>query len=166
MEIILAPDSRLRQSSATVRLDELSDILSDIDVMKHLTSKLNAAGLAAPQIGVMKRIIVIREIDKYNVYINPIITARGTQKTKVREGCLSIPFTAGSLERCEMVSIGALDVDGNKIEKLLVGVPSYAAQHEIDHLDGILFYDLMSPAERASVQRTIKNRKKNRRHRR
>jgi peptide deformylase len=146
-----------------VQKSELSDLAPDIQSMQKLVMKGGAAGLAAPQVGIMKRIITIRNGDNCVSYINPVITACSENKTVMREGCLSIPFHAGNVSRHEMVSISAWDVDGNAVEEGFSGVPAYAIQHEIDHLDGILFYDLLSPAERASIQRSMKRMRKGKR---
>lgn len=100
-------------------------------------------GLAAPQIGISKRIFVcdISSKDpskKLGVYINPEILARTGQKV-CREGCLSLPDLTGNVRRAESVRLRALDVNGKTFEVSAAGLEAICFQHEMDHLDGMLF---------------------------
>ncbi|EEG76714.1 peptide deformylase [Dethiobacter alkaliphilus] len=99
-------------------------------------------GLAAPQVGISKRIIVIDVQDETGVLklINPEIISGEGKETSV-EGCLSFPGVAGEVERDESVTVRAQDPDGNTVEICASGLLARAFQHEIDHLDGILFVD-------------------------
>lgn len=99
-------------------------------------------GLAAPQVGISKRIIVIDVQDETGVLklINPEIVKREGKDLSV-EGCLSFPGVAGEVERDESVTVRAQDIDGNTVEYCATGLLARAFQHEIDHLDGILFVD-------------------------
>lgn len=97
-------------------------------------------GLAAPQIGVSKRVIVVDVGDGLVELINPVIAeAKGTQIDN--EGCLSIPGMVGEVMRAEHVNVKGLDRTGNETEIEASGFFARALQHEIDHLDGILFID-------------------------
>jgi len=101
----------------------------------------DGVGLAAPQIGISKRIAVvdIREDNKI-VLINPeIIVEEG--KSVMKEGCLSIPGEIGDVVRSEKIKVKSLDRKGNEIEFEAEGFEARAIQHEIDHLNGILFID-------------------------
>lgn len=102
-------------------------------------------GLAAPQVGIAKRLIVIDVQDVNGLFklINPVITER-RGKEAIVEGCLSFPGVAGEVERDEFVTVKAIDVEGNTVEICASGLLARAFQHEIDHLDGILFVDRVS----------------------
>lgn len=97
-------------------------------------------GLAAPQIGVLQRVIVVEIEDELLVTINPVvITEKG--KSIAEEGCLSVPGKNGLVKRAEEVTIKGINPDGQEVKYELVGLKARAFQHEIDHLDGILFVD-------------------------
>lgn len=136
----LENDEILRKKSKPVK--EINDkILQLLDDMTETLHSKNGVGLAAPQVGVLKRVVII-EVEDGALYelINPeILETRGSQlKT---EGCLSLPGLAGIVERPEYVKAKALDRNGNEIivegEELL----AIAFCHETDHLDGILYTD-------------------------
>lgn len=113
-------------------------ILDDmIDTMKDA----GGVGLAAPQIGMMRRIFVAEpEPDKIYCFVNPeIISAEGVQESE--EGCLSLPGYIGLVDRPEKVVIKGLDRDGNPQQHTFEGFPAIVMSHEYDHLDGILYKD-------------------------
>jgi len=112
-----------------------------IDDMMRIMRKANGVGLAAPQVGVLQRIIVIHpEGMKPTALINPkIIKLEGEQIGQ--EGCLSIPGLYGDVKRAFYVEVEALDRRGRELIYELEGMPARIAQHEIDHLDGVLFID-------------------------
>lgn len=101
----------------------------------------NGVGLAAPQIGVIKRIVVVDDYDGNKfALINPkIISTEGDQES--REGCLSLPGYCGYVKRPEKIKIEALDEEGNEIEIEASGMLAIILSHELDHLDGILYKD-------------------------
>ena len=104
-------------------------------------------GLAANQVGVTRRVAVIEADDQKLVLINPrIIEASG--KETGEEGCLSVPEIFADVTRPDRVLLEALDADGNLYQRELIGLPARAVQHEIDHLDGILFLDHLSMLKR------------------
>lgn len=142
-KIRLFDDKVLRKKSKPVEIvdDEIKQILNDmVDTMYHAK---NCAGLAAPQIGILKRLVVIDMGHGLIKLVNPqIIAKEGTQE--VIEGCLSIPYTWGKLKRPAKVTVQALNENGKKI--ILRGTKDLAKCfcHEIDHLDGILFTDFVT----------------------
>ena len=102
--------------------------------------KFDGVGLAAPQVGILKRIITIDIGEGPKVLINPVIKkAQGKQTGE--EGCLSFPNVFGNVDRPESVVVEAFDIDGNKIKIKAKGLEAVVLSHEIDHLDGILFVD-------------------------
>lgn len=113
------------------------------DMIETLHSTENSAALAAPQLGVLKRIVVIDMGEGLMELINPIILeSKGTQF--VTEGCLSIPDKWGKLIRPSWVKVSALNRKGEPIEIIGEGVLAKCLCHEIDHLEGILFIDMVT----------------------
>lgn len=102
--------------------------------------KFDGVGLAAPQVGILKRIITIDIGEGPKVLINPVIK-KTTGKQTGEEGCLSFPNVFGNVDRPESVIVEAFDIDGNKIKIKAKGLEAVVLSHEIDHLDGILFVD-------------------------
>jgi peptide deformylase len=142
--IVKIPAPVLRQKAAEVeKLTKKTLLLADD--MGRIMRKANGVGLAAPQIGILQRIIVIAPDDmKPTVLINPrIVRAEGEQVGQ--EGCLSIPGLYGDVKRAAYVEVEALDRKGRELTYELEGMPARVAQHEIDHLDGILFIDKVIP---------------------
>ena len=115
----------------------------------------NGIGLAAPQVAKKKRVIIIDLQSKKSIpvaLINPeIISSRG--ETESEEGCLSCPGLTAVVKRAADVVARALDMNGNLIEIKAEGVLAIAIQHEIDHLNGILFIDRLTPTERIKVEK-------------
>ena len=112
-------------------------------------------GLAAPQVGVLKRIIIIdmkRRGFSPLALVNPLITmVSGSQKNE--EGCLSCPGLWASVERAACVTVTGLNEKGCPAELTVEGMLAAVLQHEIDHLDGILFLDRLTPTERVKIER-------------
>jgi len=118
-----------------------------IETMHHA----NGAGLAATQIAVPLRVCVI-EVNKnprypykpdipLTVLINPVITFLSEERLSVYEGCLSVPNVRGEVERCPIIRVQALDREGGEIDMIVKGITAGTFQHELDHLDGVVFVD-------------------------
>jgi peptide deformylase len=136
----------LRQHSVAVQsMDEdtrrlISDMFETMDAAKGV-------GLAANQVGVARRVAVVDADDDRFVMVNPrIVETEG--KASAEEGCLSIPDIYADVTRPDRVVIEALDAEGNPYRKEATGLKARAIQHEIDHLDGILFLDHLSLVKR------------------
>lgn len=138
-------DEILRKKSRTV--DEVNDKIRQIlDDMVETMHKYNGVGLAGPQIGLLKRLVVIDLYDDKGPIklVNPeIIKEKGTQE--VEEGCLSFPNKYGKIIRPAEVTVKALDENGKPIKINAKGLLAQALSHEIDHLNGILFVDKVLP---------------------
>lgn len=132
-------DPILRKISKVVKnFDERTQIL--IDDMLHTMYDANGVGLAAPQVGILKRVVVIDIGDGPIILINPeIVEANG--EVKDVEGCLSVPGKQGNVIRPQYVKVKAEDRDGNSIEIQGEDLLARALCHEIDHLNGILYTD-------------------------
>jgi peptide deformylase len=121
--------------------DRLQLLISDmIDTMYHA----DGVGLAAPQVGILKRLVVIDIGEGVNVLINPEIISQSGEAVDY-EGCLSIPGIRGQVMRPAEVVVKALDREGKEIEIKASGLMARALCHELDHLDGILFIDKIIP---------------------
>jgi peptide deformylase len=161
-EVIQFPDPRLKGVSEPIGTvsDELRQLARDmIEVMYDEPG----IGLAAPQLGISLRMFVIDtewsdEGAQRNpsVVINPEISEREGHITW-EEGCLSVPDYTASVERDAQITLKGQDLDGNPIEERAEGVRAVCIQHEIDHLDGILFIDRISRLKRSLY---VKKRKK------
>lgn len=142
-QIRIFDDKILRKKSKVVKVvdDRIRQILNDmVDTMYNTE---NGGGLAAPQVGILKRLVVIDMGKGLIKLVNPkIVSKEGTQE--VIEGCLSIPNTWGKLKRPAKVKIQALDENGKEIEMTGTGDLAKCFCHEIDHLEGILFTDLVT----------------------
>lgn len=153
-QIVTHPDERLRHRSeefdaAEVRTPEFQAFA---DAFGAFMMKEDGVGLAAPQIGLQKRIIAVLDKDRINTYINPELLNISQTKQEFEEGCLSIPGVYGIVQRPKRVRVRAMDRHGRTNEFTLSGFPATVIQHEIDHLDGILFIDKVKEITKGSVQ--------------
>ncbi|MBI3923064.1 MAG: peptide deformylase [Armatimonadetes bacterium] len=121
------------------------------DMMATMT-EAEGVGLAAPQVGVSKRVILAR-LDKETVLpvINPEITQRSAEAVVAVEGCLSIPGFQADVERSLTITLKGQDADGNRIEMDLSEFPARVVQHEVDHLDGKLYIDQFVPETLSAI---------------
>jgi len=141
-EILKVPNPVLRQKVlAPVKLNKKTQAL--IDDMIRFMKQANGVGLAAPQVGALQRLCVIAPMDmKPTALINPRIVKKDGEEVGV-EGCLSIPGLYGEVIRAAYVVVEAEDRRGRELTYELEGMHARVAQHEIDHLDGVLFTDIV-----------------------
>lgn len=147
LPIIEFPDPVLRQRARKVRkIGDSIRVLADdmVDTMRHA----GGVGLAANQIGVLKRVIVVQlpEDEEAQVYINPEIVQREGER-RVEEGCLSIPGFKATITRSIWVKFRGLDMESKLIRLKAEGLLAQALEHEIDHLNGILYVDHLASHE-------------------
>jgi peptide deformylase len=137
--VVKIPNPCLRKVAAEAKINKKTDFL--INEMMRVMRKASGIGLAAPQLGIGQRVIVIAPMDyKPTALINPVIVkAEGEQIGQ--EGCLSIPGLYGDVKRANYIEVEALDRKGREITIELEGLPARVVQHEVDHLEGILFID-------------------------
>lgn len=141
MDILTGENNpKLRQKSKPVT-HLTKEVRSLVTEMKKTMEENEGVGLAAPQVGYPLRIIVCELEDKFYALINPEIINRSSQEIVMEEGCLSLPQVVGEVSRPEKVTIKALNLEGKKIKIKSFGLLARVLQHEIDHLDGILFID-------------------------
>jgi peptide deformylase len=155
-KILYLPDPRLREVSKPVTVfdDKLQTLIED---MFETMYDAHGVGLAAPQIGISLRLSVIDVVgDKKDqiVIINPEIVSSEGEK-KFDEGCLSVPGAYDTVIRAENVTVKALDRHGKPFEIKAEGLLAECLQHEIDHLNGKLFIDLLSPLKKAMARKKL-----------
>ena len=160
-KIIYLPDPVLR--AVCLNVDKIDDALQVlIDDMFETMYHVKGVGLAAPQIGVKLRLSVVDVIGDQTqqiVLINPeIISSSG--RMEYQEGCLSVPGVYENVFRAEKVTIRALDRTGQVFEMSADGLLGECFQHEIDHLNGKLFVDLLSPLKRGLARRKLEKYKR------
>ena len=165
LKILTIPDPRLKHKSSNIDVfdKELKTIVKNM--YETLYASGNGIGLAAPQVNIRKRIVVIdlNEDGKSSpiTFINPRIIKLSDEKFVNQEGCLSVPEYYADVERAKEVEVEWFDDTGVKYKKTLSGLMSICIQHEIDHLDGILFVDHLSTLKRKMAIQKIKKSKKN-----
>ena len=164
LEIVKYPDPFLRQPTKPVeRIDDAIQRL--IDDMADTMYDEPGVGLAAIQVGSDRSIIVYdvapRDEERcLNVLINPEIVARDGSLVSESEGCLSVPDFRADVKRYASVRVTGLDREGNPVEIDAEGFPAVVLQHEIDHLNGILFIDRISALKREMYKRRVKKQMK------
>ena len=143
------------------RAAEISEVTPEIhraiaDMVETMYDEAGI-GLAAPQVGISLRLMVVGHDERREprALINPRIVDRGGQVT-AEEGCLSIPGVFAQVTRAEWVDVEAKDVDGHPVKLHGRGLLARVLQHEIDHLDGVLFIDHLDPVARDRIKRRIK----------
>lgn len=143
LSITTIPNKILRTKVPNVEVDEIltSDFQKLIVDMTETMQTNDGIGLAAVQVGVLKRLCVVTTKDGVMAFINPHFTKHSFRKIVMEEGCLSIPGVFGTVRRPKRVSLTALDAKANPIELTAEGMLARILQHEIDHLDGVLFTD-------------------------
>lgn len=142
LEIRTFDDPILRQVSEEITSDELTEELHTLARdMVILANDMNGIGLAAPQIGVSKRLIVVQVVDRWITMINPVITKSKNCLRHKGEGCLSFPEVFKNVPRFKQITVEYTDLLGESCKMKLKKLDAYCVQHEIDHLDGIVIGD-------------------------
>jgi peptide deformylase len=161
LEILEFPDERLRTVAKPVEIfdEKLGQFVDD---MIETMYDAEGIGLAATQVNVHKRLLVLDVSEEQNtprLYINPEILETGGDET-CEEGCLSVPGIFAEVSRAETLRVRALDREGTPFEEDLDGMHAICLQHEIDHLDGKLFIDYLSPLKRRMVTKKLEKQRK------
>ena len=163
--IITEPNKLLRQISKPVEKigKEEQKLMDD---MLETMYKANGIGLAAIQIGIPKRIIVMdiskkEEIKNPRYFVNPVIKNKDTSKETYEEGCLSVPDQFAEIDRPSKCEVEYLDYNGEKKLLKAEGLLATCIQHEMDHLEGILFIDYLSKLKRSMIIKKLSKLKSN-----
>ncbi len=165
--ILIHPDPRLKKTAEPV--SDLSDALRTLaDDMLETMYDAPGIGLAAPQIGVLDRLIVLDCVKEEGatprplIMFNPEVIESSDDKNVYEEGCLSIPDQYAEVERPAEVRVRWIDRDGKLCEEGFDGLWATCVQHEIDHLNGTLFIDYLKPLKRQMITRRMQKLKRER----
>ena len=139
MEILIYPNKILDKKTKKVKDPLGTETQKLIRSMKEIMEKADGAGLAAPQVGESLRICIIQHGGEIFTMINPKITSYSREKEIHEEGCLSFPGQFLPIKRSVKIKVRYVDENGKEIKKKVDGLLSRIMQHEIDHLDGIVF---------------------------
>ncbi|RHW76536.1 peptide deformylase [Colwellia sp. RSH04] len=154
LTVLRFPDPRLRTKAQPVtEITEATAII--IDDMLATMYQEKGVGLAATQVDIHQRIVVMDTSEESNtpiVLINPEIIAQSDEKLINEEGCLSVPGTYAKVDRHEACTVKAQDRTGNEFTLNATGLQSICIQHELDHLNGVLFVDYLSPLKRQRIK--------------
>lgn len=164
-EIITIPDPVLRENCTPIEdiTPELKTLMQD---MLETMYDAPGVGLAAPQINIPIRLIVMDAAQKEDeekdpiIMINPVVLSSSDERSVYEEGCLSIPEYFAEIERPAIVKVGYRDENGDNQEKDCAGLLGTVVQHEIDHLNGVLFIDYLSKLRRDRVIKKFAKAKK------
>jgi len=159
LPILTAPDPRLKKKSLPVDTVD-AGVRQLMDDMLETMYDAPGIGLAAPQVGVLKRVVVL-DIDREDtktgplLMANPEIVAASDEDVSYEEGCLSVPDHYSDVVRPAKVTVRYLDRDGKVQDLACDGLLATCVQHEIDHLDGVLFIDHISALKRNMILRKL-----------
>jgi len=161
LEVLHFPDNRLRKKAVPVEIiDERCRSLAE-DMLETMYAN-RGIGLAATQVNIQKRLVVIDLSEDKNesmCLINPeILSSEGTEESQ--EGCLSVPEYYDMVTRAEKIKYRYMDLNGEVIENDADGLLAICIQHEIDHLDGKLFIDYLSPMKRQRLRKKLDKQEK------
>jgi peptide deformylase len=151
------PDPALRQEAREV--EEFSDDLKVLsERMGRIMKDADGVGLAGPQLGLLRRILVFRARDEDDIttLVNPVITSQGEETESDVEGCLSLPNVAVPVDRPVSIVVEAKDVEGNPLHLELNGFPARVVQHEMDHLNGVLIFDRTTDEARKTAMAALR----------
>ena len=158
LSIIIHPDPRLKKVASPITniTDRIKQLSAD---MLEAMYEASGVGLAAPQVGITKRLVVMdcsNEGEKKElILINPEIVWSSEENASFEEGCLSIPDVREEISRPLSVQVQFIGIDNTRREEIFNGLWATCIQHEIDHLNGKLFIDYLGPMKRSSITRKM-----------
>jgi peptide deformylase len=161
LEVLHIPDNRLRKKAQNI--SEIDDSIRELanDMLETMYNE-NGIGLAATQVNIQKRLVVIdlsNEKSNSKVLINPeILSSSGTEE--MQEGCLSVPDVFETVERPKTITVKYQNLQGETIEETVDGLHAVCIQHEIDHLNGKLFIDYLTPLKRSRILKKFEKQEK------
>ena len=153
MEILAHPNPALKQTASPVDPGVDTDLPRLVKVMAQAMYDAPGIGLAAPQLGVMKRVFIFDIDDRLGVVCNPVIVERSDETEIDDEGCLSLPGINVPVERSIRVVCEGIDIKGSPVRIEGTDLVARMLQHETDHLDGVLIIDRATPGERRAAMR-------------
>ena len=164
LPIIIAPDPMLRKKATPVRTvdSEISQLMKD---MLETMYRAPGIGLAATQVGVLKRVVVVdiskkEQLNEPICMANPEIVWSSEEEVTCEEGCLSLPEQYSEITRPDRIKLRYINENNEKVDREASGLLATCIQHELDHLQGILFIDHLSSLKRNIILRRLKKLKK------
>ena len=158
LEILQYPHSVLKEKAEAVKIEEIKDLKNTFEEMISLMKEANGMGLAAIQVGIKKRFFIMSDDEvrgkeaEIVIAINPeIINEQG--EVIDEEGCLSFPGVSANVKRAEKVTMKALNENGEEFTLERSGYLARCIQHEIDHLNGITYFDYLGPLKRKMIEK-------------
>lgn len=162
----------LRKKSIEADLNDKERILKLVADMKETLKEADGCGLAAPQVGVDERILIVDGTDMADVYpylkdfrrtmINPVVTEESGTRCSYQEGCLSVPGIYADVNRPSAITVEYYDENFNKVTEHLDKFACRMVQHELGHLEGELFTDIVAPVRKKMIARKLQNIEKGR----
>jgi peptide deformylase len=160
-DILLYPNPRLRQRCVAVKAIDDKVRTTAQEMIETATFEGRGIGLAANQIGSMKRIILLCPPgSEPRIYINPILENPSAETEVMEEGTLSLPGLRLPVERPVEITIVALNLDGERVEERLKGLEARIAMHENDHINGVYFFDRASKRDRQKIEGDLRRLRK------
>lgn len=146
MQVLIAPNNKLRAQTKPIKkiTPALIEIIEEMIKLTKTYVDPQGVGLASTQVGRDEMLFVALQKDQsFKAHINPKIISYSKRKKLMLEGCLSIPNYWGKIERPIAVTVSYMDIDGNQVKEHLTGLEAHIFQHEVDHLNGKLFMDIV-----------------------
>jgi peptide deformylase len=156
LKIVKYSNSILKKKSEEVSHNDKT-LRSLVPQMIEAMKKNQGIGLAAPQIGISKKIIIVTEGEEVHAFLNPRIVKQSKEKEQDEEGCLSLPGLFVKILRSKQVEVVAETLDGEEIRLVAQGLGARIFQHEIDHIEGKLIINRISPLLRWKLRNQLKN---------
>lgn len=155
LEIVKYPHPVLREEAEPIDTidDEVKQLIDDMSDAMYLDE---GVGLAANQVGVAKRLLIMDAGDGFKVFINPEIVEKGDEEEAMEEGCLSLPDIRVTISRPKEIVVRAQDETGEVFEARAEGLHARVFQHEIDHLNGVLIIDHASTVQRSLIKSKLR----------
>ncbi|MGM9735511.1 MAG: peptide deformylase [Candidatus Cryptobacteroides sp.] len=167
LPIYLYGSEVLRNENVEADINDREAITKLVADMKETLKQSDGCGLAAPQVGINKRILIVDGTEMTDVYpelkdfrrtmINPVVTAESEQTCDYSEGCLSVPGIYAEVTRPSVMTVTYYNEDFEQVTEEFRGFGCRMVQHELDHLDGNLFVDRISPIRRKMIARKLQN---------
>lgn len=152
-EVLTYKEPTVRQRSVEVDVSEVTtkEFQDFLDKLIKTMILTDGIGIASPQIGLNKRVVIVTAGKEILALINPEITKMSEAKIETEEGCLSVPGVFGNVTRAKSVTVKAINRHGRRAEYEFKKMDAVVAQHEIDHLDGVLFIDKVNKITRGKI---------------
>ncbi|MBI1984560.1 MAG: peptide deformylase [Candidatus Wildermuthbacteria bacterium] len=153
--LVIYPNPLLKEKSLEVKRITPS-VAKALSRMGYTMDRNEGVGLAAPQVGIAERMIIVKDADANHVFLNPRIVKMAKKRETDEEGCLSLPGIFLKIRRAKEVEVEAHTISGEKVLIRAEGLGARIFQHEIDHLNGLLIIDRISPLAKFKIRKQLK----------